>query len=323
MTRKRLCHRRPALCQRPHPYWPSGRVFADRHLGPVPKAPRAAVHLHLCRRHARHGHHDPRPAGGHRRGGADRQDAQAHVTDFRRLRHRVRQLRQHEQPGNAGSLRRDLGGPPQSRTGRQAGGHATLRRPGRHVSGRPLRQRDLPEVQVARPVRRQLRQVRLPLQPDRADRSGQHAFGHDAGIREADHLFVNIEKLHDFLEDWTQSGEHLQPEIANYLARPLPRRAVARLGCLAAGALLRLRDSRQPGQLLVRLVRRADRLHRLDEQWCETHGEQFDDWWRNPETEIHHFIGKDITYFHTLFWPAMLQDGRLQSAQRRSTSTAF
>ena len=35
-------------------------------------------------------------------------------------------------------------------------------------------------------------------------------------------------------------------------------------------------------------------------------GEQFDDWWRSPETEIHHFIGKDITYFHTLFWPAML-----------------
>jgi methionyl-tRNA synthetase len=32
-------------------------------------------------------------------------------------------------------------------------------------------------------------------------------------------------------------------------------------------------------------------------------GEQLDDWWRSPATEIHHFIGKDITYFHTLFWP--------------------
>ena len=30
-------------------------------------------------------------------------------------------------------------------------------------------------------------------------------------------------------------------------------------------------------------------------------------WWRSPETEIHHFIGKDITYFHTLFWPGMLK----------------
>ncbi|MCA9069054.1 MAG: methionine--tRNA ligase subunit beta, partial [Planctomycetaceae bacterium] len=41
--------------------------------------------------------------------------------------------------------------------------------------------------------------------------------------------------------------------------------------------------------------------------WCDKHGENFDDWWRNPETEIHHFIGKDITYFHTLFWPGMLK----------------
>jgi methionyl-tRNA synthetase len=29
-------------------------------------------------------------------------------------------------------------------------------------------------------------------------------------------------------------------------------------------------------------------------------------WWRDPDVEIHHFIGKDILYFHTLFWPAML-----------------
>ena len=40
-----------------------------------------------------------------------------------------------------------------------------------------------------------------------------------------------------------------------------PGRAAARLGCFAAGAVFRLRDSRQPGQLLVRVVRRADRLH--------------------------------------------------------------
>ncbi|MGC4004051.1 MAG: methionine--tRNA ligase subunit beta [Pirellulales bacterium] len=41
-------------------------------------------------------------------------------------------------------------------------------------------------------------------------------------------------------------------------------------------------------------------------QWCKTQGEKLDDWWQSPATEIHHFIGKDITYFHTLFWPGML-----------------
>ena len=83
-------------------------------------------------------------------------------------------------------------------------------------------------------------------------------------IRKADHLFVNIEKLHGFLEEWTQqrrapsAGDRQLPE------GPFPGRAAARLGRLAAGALFRLRDSRQSGQLLVRLVRRPDRLHGLD-----------------------------------------------------------
>ena len=43
------------------------------------------------------------------------------------------------------------------------------------------------------------------------------------------------------------------------------------------------------------------------QQWCDTNGEKIEDWWKSDQTEIHHFIGKDIQYFHTLFWPAMLK----------------
>ena len=44
--------------------------------------------------------------------------------------------------------------------------------------------------------------------------------------------------------------------------------------------------------------------------WCETQKkEDFDKIWKSNEFEIHHFIGKDILYFHTLFWPAMLDAG--------------
>ncbi len=32
----------------------------------------------------------------------------------------------------------------------------------------------------------------------------------------------------------------------------------------------------------------------------------WEDWWRDASVEVHHFIGKDILYFHTLFWPALL-----------------
>src|SRR6185437_12446212 len=42
-------------------------------------------------------------------------------------------------------------------------------------------------------------------------------------------------------------------------------------------------------------------------EWCDKHDEKFESWWRSDATEVHHFIGKDITYFHTLFWPVMLE----------------
>ena len=40
--------------------------------------------------------------------------------------------------------------------------------------------------------------------------------------------------------------------------------------------------------------------------YCDKNGLDFDKLWNSPEYELYHFIGKDITYFHALFWPAML-----------------
>jgi methionyl-tRNA synthetase len=43
------------------------------------------------------------------------------------------------------------------------------------------------------------------------------------------------------------------------------------------------------------------------EAWRAAHGAGFDDYWKSETaTELYHFIGKDISYFHTLFWPAVL-----------------
>jgi methionyl-tRNA synthetase len=46
--------------------------------------------------------------------------------------------------------------------------------------------------------------------------------------------------------------------------------------------------------------------------WAKAHGKDFDAYWKpNPagtnDTEVYHFIGKDIIYFHCIFWPAMLK----------------
>jgi methionyl-tRNA synthetase len=49
------------------------------------------------------------------------------------------------------------------------------------------------------------------------------------------------------------------------------------------------------------------------EAWRAAHGASFDEYWRSETaTELYHFIGKDISYFHTLFWPAVLYGAGLR-----------
>ncbi len=126
-------------------------------------------------------------------------------------------------------------------------------------------------------------------------------------VRTAPHLFVQIEQLHGFLEAWTQKGGHLQPEVANYLkghflAEPLRDWDVSRPAPYFG---FEIPDA--PGHYWYVWFDAPIGYMASTEQWCQRHGERFEDWWRSDDTEIHHFIGKDITYFHTLFWPAMLK----------------
>ena len=125
-------------------------------------------------------------------------------------------------------------------------------------------------------------------------------------VRTAPHLFIDIERKHEFLNEWTQSGEHLQPSVANYLkghflAKPLRDWDVSRPAPYFG---FRIPDS--TNNYWYVWFDAPIGYMAATREWAEAQGESFDDWWRSPDTEIHHFIGKDITYFHTLFWPAML-----------------
>jgi methionyl-tRNA synthetase len=125
-------------------------------------------------------------------------------------------------------------------------------------------------------------------------------------VRKAVHLFVEIEKLHDFLNEWTQSGT-LPPESANYLknyflTEPLHDWDISRPAPYFG---FEIPDS--PGNYWYVWFDAPIGYLASTRQWCDANGENFDDWWRSDENEIHHFIGKDIQYFHTLFWPAMLK----------------
>lgn len=46
--------------------------------------------------------------------------------------------------------------------------------------------------------------------------------------------------------------------------------------------------------------------------YCDRIGGKVEDYWNNSQTKIIHFIGKDIVYFHLLFWPAMLMTAGFQ-----------
>lgn len=126
-------------------------------------------------------------------------------------------------------------------------------------------------------------------------------------IRTADHLFVRIEDLHGFLEEWTQSGEHLQTEVANYLKGHFLGDPLRDWDISRPAPYFGFEIPNSPGNSWYVWFDAPIGYIASTLEWCENNNEDFDKWWKNPETEVHHFIGKDITYFHTLFWPAMLK----------------
>lgn len=126
-------------------------------------------------------------------------------------------------------------------------------------------------------------------------------------VRSATHLFIEIERLHDFLAEWTQSGEHLQSEIANYLKGHFLHEPLRDWDISRPAPYFGFEIPDSPGNYWYVWFDAPIGYIGSTRQWCDRHGENFDDWWRSDKTEIHHFIGKDITYFHTLFWPAMLK----------------
>ncbi len=50
--------------------------------------------------------------------------------------------------------------------------------------------------------------------------------------------------------------------------------------------------------------------------YCDSNGLDFDKLWNSDEYELYHFIGKDIMYFHALFWPAMLIGSGFKTANK-------
>jgi len=127
-------------------------------------------------------------------------------------------------------------------------------------------------------------------------------------VRTAEHLFIELEQLHEFLNEWTQDGAHLQSEVANYLkghflGEPLRDWDVSR-----PAPYFGFEIPDKKGHYWYVWFDAPIGYMASTQEWCHRNGQDLNDWWRSDsKAEIHHFIGKDITYFHTLFWPGMLK----------------
>ncbi len=126
-------------------------------------------------------------------------------------------------------------------------------------------------------------------------------------LRKALHLFVEIEQLHDFLADWTQTSGALQTEVANYLKGHFLGEPLRDWDISRPAPYFGFEIPDAPGNCWYVWFDAPIGYIASTYEWCKRNNDTVDQWWKNPEGEIHHFIGKDITYFHTLFWPAMLK----------------
>lgn len=123
--------------------------------------------------------------------------------------------------------------------------------------------------------------------------------------RESEHFFFDLPQFRDMLRAWTRSGA-LQDAVANKLAEWLDdelqqwdiSRDAPYFGFEIPGA---------PGKFFYVWLDAPIGYMASFKHLCDNSDYDFDTYWKaDSDTELYHFIGKDIVNFHTLFWPAML-----------------
>ncbi len=138
-------------------------------------------------------------------------------------------------------------------------------------------------------------------------------------MKSSEHYFFRLSdpKCVDFLRQWALDDARLQPEVANKAREWLDVKedADGAAGSSGLGDWDISRDAPYfgieipdaPGKYFyVWLDAPIGYLASLKNYFDKT-GRDYDAFMADPQTEQYHFIGKDITYFHTLFWPAMLK----------------
>jgi methionyl-tRNA synthetase len=133
-------------------------------------------------------------------------------------------------------------------------------------------------------------------------------------MKTSEHHFFQLSSARciEFLKDWTHTPGRLQPEVLNkikewFTVDELGHGGLADWDISRDAPYFGIEIPDAPGKYFyVWLDAPVGYLASLANHFAKT-GRDVDVFLADPHVEQVHFIGKDITYFHTLFWPAMLQ----------------
>jgi methionyl-tRNA synthetase len=131
--------------------------------------------------------------------------------------------------------------------------------------------------------------------------------GAEPVLRDSEHYFFDLPQFQDMLQDWLQSGA-VQPEIANKLKEWFEE-GMHQWDISRDAPYFGFEIPNAPGKFFYVWVDAPVGYMASFKNLCDkTNGLNFDEYWdKDSDAELYHFIGKDITYFHCLFWPAMLE----------------
>ena len=137
--------------------------------------------------------------------------------------------------------------------------------------------------------------------------------------KETEHYFFKLSECSDFLREWTRSGT-LQAEAANKMNEWLGEESENKLSDWDISRdepYFGFEIPDAPGKYFYVWLDAPIGYMASFKNLCGKSGLDFDEYWKKDSTtELYHFIGKDILYFHALFWPATLE----YSGYRKPTS---
>jgi methionyl-tRNA synthetase len=133
--------------------------------------------------------------------------------------------------------------------------------------------------------------------------------------KETEHYFFKLSECEGFLKEWTRSGT-LQGEAANKMGEWFES-GLNDWDISRDAPYFGFEIPDAPGKYFYVWLDAPIGYMASFKKLCEKQGLDFDEYWnKDSNTELYHFIGKDILYFHALFWPATLE----YSGHRKPTS---